>query len=72
MTIHPPSLGDMKRLSVIIDEIMTAINQFYNLNQQGLQWLNNALVVLVPKKANAQRVSDFKPISLIHSFAKLI
>jgi hypothetical protein len=29
-------------------------------------------VVLVPKKANAERVADFRPISLIHSFAKII
>jgi hypothetical protein len=29
-------------------------------------------VVLLPKKANAERVADFRPISLIHSFAKII
>jgi hypothetical protein len=29
-------------------------------------------VVLIPKKPNAHKVKDFRPISLIHSFAKLI
>jgi hypothetical protein len=57
---------------IIRDDIMAAVNQFYNLNQQGLHFLNQALVVLIPKKINAERISDFRPISLIHSFAKFI
>jgi hypothetical protein len=42
------------------------------MNNQGLHLLNNAFVVLIPKKPNPQKVSDFGPISLIHSFAKTI
>jgi hypothetical protein len=34
--------------------------------------LNQALVVLIPKKPNAERISDFMPISLIHSIANLV
>jgi hypothetical protein len=34
--------------------------------------LNTANVVLIPKKDGAGSVSDFRPISLIHSFAKII
>jgi hypothetical protein len=29
-------------------------------------------VVLIPKKPNAEKINDLRPISLIHSFAKLI
>jgi hypothetical protein len=43
-----------------------------NLNHQGSHYLNQALVVLIAKKPNANRVSDFRPISLIHSFAKVL
>jgi hypothetical protein len=57
---------------VIKGEVMSAVTQFYNINRQGLQFLNQALVVLIPKKPNAEKISDFRPISLIHSFAKII
>jgi hypothetical protein len=51
---------------------LAAVGQFYILNQQGLHLLNQAHVVLIPKIPNATRVKDFRPISLIHSFTKLI
>jgi hypothetical protein len=51
---------------------MVAINQFYTMNQQGLYFLNQANVVLIPKKPNAERIGDFMPISLIHSFGKIV
>jgi hypothetical protein len=51
---------------------MCVNNQFFSLNHQGLHYLNQALVVLIQKKPNATRVSGFRPISLIHSFAKLL
>jgi hypothetical protein len=41
-------------------------------NQQGLHLLNQALVVLIPKKSDACRISDYRSISLTHSFAKLV
>jgi hypothetical protein len=28
--------------------------------------------VLIPKKPNAERIGDFMPISLIHSFGKIV
>jgi retron-type reverse transcriptase len=37
-----------------------------------LNFLNQALVVLIPKKDNPKYVSDFRPIRLTHSFAKII
>jgi hypothetical protein len=51
---------------------MRAVDQFYILNQQGLHFLNQAFVVLIPKKENPQRVTNFRPISLTHNFAKII
>jgi hypothetical protein len=42
------------------------------MNQQGLQFLNQSYAMLIPKKTNPQRVSDYRPTSLTHSFAKII
>jgi hypothetical protein len=57
---------------IVKDDLMAAVNQFYTRNHQGLHYLNQAWVALIPKKPNADKVKDFRPISLIHSFAKLI
>ena len=44
--------------------------------QQGhvfkFRLLNAAFITLLPKKMDAVEVMDFRPISLIHSFAKLV
>jgi hypothetical protein len=42
------------------------------MNQQRLQFLNQAFAALIPKKPNTKRLSDFRLISLIHSFGKVI
>jgi hypothetical protein len=34
--------------------------------------LNTAYITLLPKKVDAEQPKDFMPISLVHSFAKLI
>jgi hypothetical protein len=57
---------------IIKQDLMRAINQFYGLNQQGLQILNQVLVILIPNKPNAMRVTDFRSINLIHSFTKIL
>jgi hypothetical protein len=54
---------------IIKDDCMEALYQFYNMNQQGLHILNQALVTLIPKKPNAEKITEFRPISLIHSIA---
>jgi hypothetical protein len=51
---------------------MGAIHHFYSMNHQELQLLNQAFVVLVPKKEDPQSINDFRPISLTHSFSKII
>ncbi|KAM0924080.1 hypothetical protein ACQ4PT_005078 [Festuca glaucescens] len=39
---------------------------------RGLHVANQALVSLLPKHADAVEIKDFRPISLIHSVAKLV
>jgi hypothetical protein len=43
----------------------------FMLNSEGFELLNSANIILLPKKADVMQVTDFRPISLIHSFAKL-
>jgi hypothetical protein len=59
-------------MEIIKEDIMGTMHQFYDMNQQGLHFLIQALVVLIPKKSDPQKIIDYRPISLIHSFAKLI
>ena len=51
---------------------MNTANAFHRLRTSNLAILNTTNVVLIPKKDGADSVSDFRPISLIHSFAKII
>lgn len=37
-----------------------------------LNLLNTVTIVLIPKKEGAESAGDYRPISLIHAFAKLI
>jgi hypothetical protein len=57
---------------IIKQDIMAAIDQLYLINQQGMHYLNQAYVMLIPKKENPLRISDYRAISLTHSFAKLV
>jgi hypothetical protein len=57
---------------IINEDLQAAINQFLAMNQQSLHLPNQPYIVLLPKKACPEKVSDFRPISLIHSFAKLV
>jgi len=56
---------------IIKDDVMSAINSLFTMNAQGFEWLNSACIVLLPKKADVMRVTNFRPISLIHSIAKI-
>jgi hypothetical protein len=58
--------------NIIKSDIMKVVDQFYAMNQQNLHFLNHALVVLIPKKKDPCYISDYGPISLINSFAKII
>jgi hypothetical protein len=58
--------------AVVRQDLMLAINYFFQMHDQHFNLLNSAHVVLVPKKAEAACISDYRPISLTHSFAKII
>ncbi|KAF8733041.1 hypothetical protein HU200_015400 [Digitaria exilis] len=57
---------------IIKHDIMRAFEFFYATNRGQLHRLNGAFVTLLPKKPDARTPSDYRPISLIHSFAKLV
>jgi hypothetical protein len=57
---------------IIKGDLLHAIEQFQMMNQQGLHFLNQALVVLIPKKENSVKITDFRSISLTHSFSKIV
>jgi len=57
---------------IIKVDVMNAANAFHQLRTSNLAILNTTNVVFIPKKDGAEAVSDFRPISLIHSFAKII
>jgi hypothetical protein len=58
--------------NIIKHDLLAAIQQFCSLNQQNLHFLNQAYIVLVPKKSCLERVTNFIPISLAHNFSKII
>jgi len=57
---------------VIKSDFMAAIITLQQGNARGLGLLNAAYITLIPKKDDAMLAKDFRPISLVHSFAKLI
>ena len=56
---------------IVQEDVIAALNTLFMLNSQGFELLNSANIILLPKKAYASRVTDFRPISLIHGFAKI-
>ena len=57
---------------MIKKDICEAFDKLYALNGLGFGKLNEALITLLPKKPDASSLADYRPISLIHSIAKLI
>ena len=51
---------------------MAAFAKLFTMNGRGFQGLNQALLILLPKLPNAAALGDYRPISLIHIFAKLV
>ena len=50
---------------------MRAFHALWALDGRSLYLINQAYIVLLKKKNDASEITDFQPISLIHSFAKL-
>jgi hypothetical protein len=57
---------------IIKGDIMAATMAVWNSNRGNLELLNSAYIILIPKKDEVCHVKDFRTISLVHSFAKLI
>lgn len=53
-------------------DISQMFDSFFRLAGGNFGCINKAILALIPKKDSPQLVHDFRPISLIHSVAKLI
>jgi hypothetical protein len=53
-------------------DIMNAFNAFWSLDSRSFNHLNDAYMFLLRKKEHPVEIRDYRPISLIHSFGKLI
>lgn len=51
---------------------MTAIQSFYDLQTTSLRLVNSTNIILVPKKEGADKISNYRPTSLIHGISKII
>jgi hypothetical protein len=58
--------------NVVKDDLLRALNKFYDLNDPSFTCLNTAFYVLLPKNEAPNMMSHYRPISLIHVFAKLV
>jgi hypothetical protein len=58
--------------ALIKQDIMVAISASWSRKIMGFSALNTAYIKLLPKKEVDEHPKDFIPISLVHSFAKLI
>lgn len=53
-------------------DLLLALSAVHHGHVSKFRLLNSALISLLPKKGDAIQVKDFRPISLIHNFAKLV
>lgn len=56
---------------LIMEDLVAAFNNLFNLDGKGFDDLNAAFLFLLPKRQGASEPNDYRPISLVHSFAKL-
>jgi hypothetical protein len=56
---------------IIKSDTLQAFHALWSLDGRNLHLLNQAYMVLLKKKSDAEVIGDYRPISLIHSFAKL-
>jgi hypothetical protein len=57
---------------IIKGDIMVAVSAVWRRDFRNFRLLNSAYITLLPKMEGATHAKDFRPISLIHSFAKLV
>jgi hypothetical protein len=56
---------------IIKVDVLEAFHQLHAMNGAEFKFLNSTNIVLIPKKSDAKSVGDYRPISLIHSIAKI-
>lgn len=56
----------------IKEDVLKAISAVWGRKFRNFESLNSAYITLLPKKNGADQPKDFKPISLVHNFAKLV
>jgi hypothetical protein len=57
---------------IIKEDIMQAISAVWSRKLVNFGILNSACITLLPRREDADQPKDFRPISLVHSFAKLV
>ncbi|XP_066334366.1 uncharacterized protein [Miscanthus floridulus] len=57
---------------IIKQDVVNAFNAFWSLDGRNFNLINDAFMILLKKKNEAQEICDYHPISLMHSFGKLI
>jgi hypothetical protein len=57
---------------IVNTEVMAVIQEMFALSRQCWNLLNSANVALIAKKDGAHRIGEFRPISVMHSMAKLL
>lgn len=58
--------------SVIRDDVMAPINALLFSDSRAFHRLNSALIILLPKWPDASAPTDYRPITMIHSVAKMV
>lgn len=58
--------------NIIKEDVLNAMSAIWSRNFANLHRLNTAYITMVPKRDGANQVTDFRPISVVHSFAKLV
>lgn len=61
----------VKCWSLLKQDMVDAFNNLFQLDGQAFAELNNAFLVLLPKRQGASEATDYRPISLVHSFTKI-
>ena len=56
---------------IIKPDILRAFHSLWSLDSRSFYLVNQSFMVLLRKKHDAETIGDYRPISLIHSFAKL-
>jgi hypothetical protein len=56
---------------IVRSELFQAVCQLSQLRGSTFNLLNTTNIVLLPKKDKAEKVGDFRPITLVHSVAKI-